>query len=282
MTAAEKTLAICADDYGQSPAIDAGILRLLAMRRLSAVSCLSGGASWVADAPKLLAAAGEAQLGLHFNLSEGRPLSPALARQWPRFPVLPRLIAAAHLRRLPLAALREELAAQLAAFTAATGRTPDYIDGHQHVHALPGVRDAVLAAAAALRPVPALRSTAKVAGPGFAVKRWLIESTGGRALGRALAARGLRHNRVLLGAYDFAQTDYRALMRHWLALTPAEGGLLFCHPGEAAEDPTDAIAAARVRELHYLAGDGFARDLAAAGVAIGPAWTPSSAATGAA
>jgi hypothetical protein len=168
--------------------------------------------------------------------------------------------------------VREELAAQLAAFSAATGRPPGYIDGHQHVHALPGVRDAVLAAATALRPVPALRNTARVTGPGFALKRWLIAATGGRALGRALAARGLRHNRVLLGAYDFVQTDYGALMRHWLALAPAEGGLLFCHPGEAADDASDAIGAARVRELAYLAGPDFATDLAAAGVVLGAPW----------
>ena len=272
MTAPRKTLAICADDFGQSPAIDTGILQLLGLQRLSAVSCLSGGASWPADAPTLLAAAGRAQLGLHFNLTEGRPLSAALAQPWPQYPSLPQLIARAHLRRLPLPAVRAELAAQIAAFVAAAGRAPDYIDGHQHIHALPGVRDLVLDAAATLRPLPALRSTAHLAGPGFALKRWLIGATGGRALGRALAARGLRHNRMLLGAYDFVQSDYGALMRDWLALAPAEGGLLFCHPGTAADDPADAIGPARVRELDYLAGSAFAADLAAAGVVVGAPW----------
>ena len=264
-----KTMALCADDFGQSAAIDAGILRLLAMRRLTAVSCLSTGAAWRPDAPRLLQAAGAAQLGLHFNLTEGAPLAPTLAATWPRFPSLGRLIAAAHLRRLPLAALRDELAAQLAAFNAATGRTPDYLDGHQHVHALPGVRALVLDAALALQPHPALRSTARLAGRGF--KRQVIQSSGGRALGRELAARGLRHNRLLLGAYDF-EADYRPLMQHWLAEAPESGGLLFCHPGEAAADPADPIGAARARELAYLGSDAFAQDLAAAGVRLGPAW----------
>jgi len=264
-----KTLALCADDFGQSAAIDAGVLRLLALGRLTAVSCLSGGTAWRVDASRLLAVAGSAQLGLHFNLTEGRPLAPSLASVWPKFPALGRLIVRAHLGALPGGALADELAAQLAAFSAAAGRPPDYLDGHQHVHALPGVRRLVLDAAEALRPQPALRSTAQLAGRGF--KRHVIQATGGRELGRELAARGLRHNTLLLGAYDF-RADYRPLMRQWLAEAPAQGGLLFCHPGEAADDPGDPIGAARARELAYLAGDDFAQDLAAAGVTLGPAW----------
>ena len=102
-----KTLALCADDFGQSPAIDAGILHLLAMRRLTAVSCLSTGAAWREDAPRLLQAAGAAQIGLHFNLTEGQPLAPSLASVWPKFPALGRLIVLAHLGRLPRAALAD-------------------------------------------------------------------------------------------------------------------------------------------------------------------------------
>jgi len=52
---------------------------------------------------------------------------------------------------------------------------------------------------------------------------------------------------------------------------------LFCHPGRpstggALGEPPDAIAAARQRELAYLAGDDFARDLAEAGVSLAPVW----------
>ena len=35
--------------------------------------------------------------------------------------------------------------AQIAAFAAAFGRPPDFIDGHQHVHLLPPVAEALLA-----------------------------------------------------------------------------------------------------------------------------------------
>ena len=184
---------------------------------------------------------------------------------------LPKLNARAHLRRLPLAAVAAELRAQLDAFTAAHGRAPDFIDGHQHVHALPGVRRLVIDAASALTPVAALRNTGCVPGPGFAVKRWLIAGTGGAAALRAMRRRGVAHNAALVGVYDFAEPDYRMLMRRWLRAVSAEGALLFCHPG-AADAPGDPIAAARVREAAYLVSDDFAVDLREAGVALGRVW----------
>ena len=102
----------------------------------------------------------------------------------------------------------------------------------------------------------------------------MIEASGGRALERELVARGLRHNRVLLGAYGFAAA-YGPLVAAWLAAAPAEGGLLFCHPCDAAPakaSTDDAIASARGREAAWLAGDGFAEQLAAANVTPGSAW----------
>ena len=137
--------------------------------------------------------------------------------------------------------------------------------------ALPGVRALVLDAAFAAAPPLPLRNTARVRGAGFAVKRRIIEATGGAAALRALRRRGVPRNAVLVGVYDFADPDYRALVRRWLRAVPAEGALLFCHPG-AADAPRDPIAAARVREAAYLASDAFAADLRDAGVALGRVW----------
>ena len=266
-----RTLAVCADDFGYSPGISRCIAALAEAGRLQAVSCLATHAGWPVAAPLARAWTASVDVGLHFNLSEGTPLSGALRAVWPVFPALPKLIVQAHLRRLPLAAVAAELRAQLDAFAAAYGRAPDFIDGHQHVHALPGVRRLVLDAACALAPAAALRNTGRVPGPGAAVKRWLIAATGGAAALRALRRRGVAHNAALVGVYDFAEPDYRALVRRWLRAVPAEGALLFCHPG-AADAPGDPIAAARVREAAYLASDDFAADLREAGVALGRVW----------
>jgi predicted glycoside hydrolase/deacetylase ChbG (UPF0249 family) len=209
------------------------------------------------------------RLGLHFNLTEGRPLSAALARHWPVLPRLPHLLAAAHLRGLPQAALRAELQAQLAAFVQARGGGPSHIDGHQHVHHLPQVREALLELLAGL-PSVQVRDTGDVRGPGHAFKRLVIERSGGRAMSHKLQSLGRQANTQLLGVYDFIDTDYRRLMQGWLAAVPERGGLVFCHPGMADGAAADPIAAARVRELAYLEGEDFEADLYAAGVCLGP------------
>ncbi len=104
--------------------------------------------------------------GLHFNLTEGRPLSRELLRVWGRFPTLPKLIARAHLSALPRAALRAEFDAQFDAFVAATGAPPRFVDGHQHVHHLPVVRNVVLDALARCPTQVAVRNTGLVLGSG--------------------------------------------------------------------------------------------------------------------
>ncbi len=266
-----RTLALCADDFGASRGIADAVVEIAGSGHLAAVSCLVNGADWARAAPLLRTLPVEA--GLHFNLTEGAPLSAELGRRWPRLPTLPRLIAQAHLRLLPLSALRAELAAQLEAFAVASGFAPRFIDGHQHVHHLPGVRRLVLEAAARLPESTAVRSTGRVLGPGHAFKRFLIEATGGSALRRSLERRGLAHNPALTGVYDFRTHDYRALMQRWLERVPQEGSLLFCHPATAAGlDPEDSIAAARRREYAYLRSAEFDADLVAADVTLGPVW----------
>ena len=268
-----RTLSVCADDFGLTPGISGAITRLARANCITAISCITNSPYWESSAPLLQHLPDSVDVGLHINLTEGRPLSPQLAQIWPRLPALPVLILRAHLGLLPLAALASEVKAQLAAFCGAAGSSPRYLDGHQHVHHLPGLRDIVLEIAARMQPAPAIRNTGRLLGPGSGVKRWLIENTGGQALTRDLASRGLARNPVLLGAYNFQDPDYRGRMQGWLAALPADGGLLFCHPGErVGGDPPDAIDAARARELAYLESDAFVQDRAAANVTLGRVW----------
>ena len=269
-----RLLLLCADDFGLGPGIDRAIADLVERDRIGAFSCMTNFQRWPDAGAQVFALRAKATAGLHLNLTEGAPASPSLARLWPSLPALPRLIAAAHLRRLPLAALADEIRAQWQAFENIVGAPPDFIDGHQHVHHLPGVRALVveLAMTAGIR----LRSTGRVVGPGAAVKRALIEHTGGRALARLARRKGVPCNAVLVGAYRFAG-DYRAHMRRWLASVPAQGALLFCHPGQAlargeSDSVHDSIASARKQEFAYLRGDEFMLDLAAAGVTLSRRW----------
>lgn len=261
-----RSLTLCADDFGLAPGICTGIAQLAHMGRLSWASCIVNGSCWSTHAA-LLPQTG-LRTGLHINLTEGKPLSRELAAVWPQLPSLPTLMLRAHLGRLPQAALHAEIHAQLAAFKAIAGHAPAFVDGHQHVHHLPGLRRLVLDMAQHIVPRPMVRNTGRLLGPGFATKRWLIARSGGRALERALLVRRLPHNRTLAGAYDLRARDYRALMQGWLARLPAQGALLFCHPAEQIDGPGAAHAQARFMEFAYLSSDAFARDLEDAHVVL--------------
>src|SRR5436190_22116683 len=71
----KKNIVLCADDYGQAPAISKGIISLLEKGRLSAVSCMVNMPGRPEAALWLQPFADQADMGLHFNLTEGKPLS---------------------------------------------------------------------------------------------------------------------------------------------------------------------------------------------------------------
>lgn len=271
MSGPHHSLAVCADDFGQSLPLSKTVTRLAAMGRLTAVSCLTSGAEWGESARLLATFPGAVLRGLHFNLTLGTPLSPDLRVHWPEFPSLPVLLLQAGVRALPLQAISKEWRAQWEAFVDSVGQVPDFIDGHQHVHHLPGVRDLILSQ---LPPGVAVRSTGCLLGPGFAFKRAVIAVTGGRRLARLLEQMGRAHNQALVGVYDFRESDYRMLMQRWLRRLPPQGALLFCHPGAG----NDSIAPARVREALYLGSSAFLDDLDNACVSLGHAWPRNSSA----
>jgi len=141
----QRTLVVTADDLGVHPARDRGIFLAHAQGAVSQASLLVNGISAACAARQ--ARARGLSLGLHLNLTEGRPCSAS-----------PRTLVGADglLRgkfgfRLALAAEQIDLGevvgettAQLAAFERLCGHPASHVDGHQHVHVLPEVA-AVLA-----------------------------------------------------------------------------------------------------------------------------------------
>lgn len=260
-------LGVCVDDFGLHPAIDEAALRLVDQGRVSALSCMTRVAGWRAAAPALAWAARQADVGLHLDFTEAGALGPRRG--------LGGFILAAYGRRLEKALLRDEIGAQLDAFEDARGAAPDFVDGHQHVHQLPVVRNALLAEL--LRrygaQLPWLRDTRPragvPAGPGAErCKQQLIAALGARRL-RALArAGGFRLNAHLLGVYGFDGTtaDYAQRLARWCAQA-GHGDLLMCHPAAAAP-PGDSIATARVAEYAVLGSDVFPRLLRGQGLQV--------------
>jgi predicted glycoside hydrolase/deacetylase ChbG (UPF0249 family) len=257
-TPAPVRLAVCADDYGLHEGIDEAVLQLLAAGRLSAVSCLVHGPGWREGAAALRQA--PAAVGRHLNFNAARPGAG---------PVFPRggRVARAWLRRLDAQAVAASIEQQLDLFEGALGRPPDFVDGHQHVHQLPVIREALLVALQRRHAArPWLRCTARPAnGRGLEArdrrKAALIAALGARGLARAAARAGFGMNRALLGVYGFegGPGAYRARLAAWLA-EARSGDLLVCHPSVGVW-PGDPIGAARAWEFEVLRSPGFERRL---------------------
>ena len=146
---------LCADDYAMTEGVSRAIGELAAARRLSATSVLSTSPHWPRLAPRLLVHRGHLSIGLHVNLTLGQPLGhmPRLAPQG-TFPPLSSLTIWALGGVLNVDEIRAEVGRQLDSFEAAMGFPPDHIDGHQHVHVLPGIRRALLTEVAQPLPGP--------------------------------------------------------------------------------------------------------------------------------
>jgi predicted glycoside hydrolase/deacetylase ChbG (UPF0249 family) len=255
-------VALCADDYAQNQAIDDGILNLLADQRLSAVSCFSASPRWLQrSAPALREAAGAADVGLHFNLTEGFG-EPAPYK-------LRSLILRSLLTSLDGRFLRKRLNAQLDAFEAGYGQPPAFIDGHQHVHQLPGVRQALLQVLnARYGDAPIWVRNTVPANPAWRGKPLILKLLGGAMTATALRGLGIPSNKGFAGVYGFDRPDYEACFAEWLeAAVP--GMLIMCHPA-AALGSNDEIAAQRVVEYRFLQSAGFLPMLRGMGVELTP------------
>ncbi|XP_028852674.1 carbohydrate deacetylase [Denticeps clupeoides] len=137
-------LVVTGDDFGYCPRRNRGVADCFLAGAVSNVSLLVNGAA-AGDAADL-ARRHRIPIGLHANLSEGVPVS-----QQPGASTLLNKDGFFHgkmgFRRvlqsgqLNLAEVEAELRAQVKRFCELTGHLPSHMDGHQHVHVLPEVRD---------------------------------------------------------------------------------------------------------------------------------------------
>lgn len=276
-----KRVILCADDYGQNESVSQAIVHLVKAGRLSAVSCLVTGADWPLHWETLKPLRSQIDVGLHFNLTEGVPLSDTLKARGGFQPV-GRLLLSAMMGRLDPAVMAAELVAQLDRFRAVTGEWPDFIDGHQHVQHFRGVREAVAGeylrrlarAGCYIRCIdePSLWSLAQ--GPAR-FKRLVLRLSGTRAFRQLLEERHIPHNPSFSGIYPFAQASrYGQLFPKFLEQI-RDGGLILCHPGQAEADPLDPIARTRAEEYQFLQGADFLKICKEAGVVLGRFDVPS-------
>lgn len=265
--AGRRGFVLCADDYALTDGISRGIVELLGLGRLSATSVMTNRPGWQTSWPTLEPFAGRADIGLHVTLTLGAPLGsmPHIAGDG-RFPAHTVLVARAMAGKLDRAELQAEIGRQLDRFHGVAGRWPDHVDGHQHVHTLPIVRDALLAAlgernlagklylrdpkdrmlAIAQRRVQAAKAMAIAAlAKGFAE----ASQTHGFAVNLGFSG---------VSAFDPAAAFSDDMQAALTALGPRP--LVMCHPGhvDAELAELDPAVGSRANELAYLKSQEFA------------------------
>lgn len=238
---------LCADDYGISVGVSRGIRELAAAGRLSATSAMVTFDGWLRRASRLADLRSTAAVGLHVNLTLGRPLlaspgAPHLEASG-AFRTLGPLLGRSLVRALDRTAIAAEIRAQIDAFAQATGSLPDFIDGHQHVHVLPVVRHALFDAIAdvewlapPLIRIPANRNFASR----FKQPNWskeVIVATFALGFRRSIEARQLPANHSFAGFSSFRTgRSYATELTAFLDAATGPCHLIMCHPGYADDE----------------------------------------------
>ncbi|MFZ4076907.1 MAG: ChbG/HpnK family deacetylase [Legionellaceae bacterium] len=268
MSISSKTIVLCADDYAQNDEISRGILSAVDARRINAVSCMTNVSDWPKHALPLLARRSHVFIGLHFNLSHGLALSHAWKVSYgEQFGGLFSLIRSSYGHQLDPYVIKAECVAQLEAFRSELGVYPDFIDGHQHVHQLPQMRDVLLDVYKINQLTGFIRNTA---GPFGFSKAYALACLGGMTLKRRLMREGISTNASFSGVYPFHRAiNYRHYFNYFLEKSK-DKGLIMSHPGFQSVDPSDPLNRFRYHELDYFMSDAFLDDSAFHGVSYAP------------
>ncbi|XP_072271740.1 carbohydrate deacetylase [Pyxicephalus adspersus] len=138
-------LVVTGDDFGYSRRRDVGIVECFNAGAISNVSLLVNGSSAASAAS--LANRYNIPIGLHANLSEGIPVCEELRNNSTLTGAQGVFLGKMGIRKaiaeglLNMAEVRQELCAQVKLFRELTGQNPQHMDGHQHVHVLPRIRE---------------------------------------------------------------------------------------------------------------------------------------------
>ncbi len=266
----------CADDYALNTPISQAIVHLIENDRLQATSCMTQSTDWPTHGTllrKTHLTKPQIQIGLHFNLTHDfadgmlyLPLGQLMQKAW--------------LRTLSKSQVEQTLAYQWQRFIDVMGRAPDFVDGHQHIHQFPVIRELLINFLVAQNFTGWVRSlNHTVITPGFWFKSKMLQLLGARALSQISKNVQIHQNQKFAGIYDFSEAlSYPTLAQAWLDHAASQNHddtlpmdvthsidhtlLIMCHPAVDLSDQNDSIAAARVREYRYLSSDQFLKDCA--------------------
>ncbi len=216
-----RAVIINVDDLGLSDAVNKAVIRLAERGIIGASSYMVGGNISDSDCTKL--AEMNVDIGLHLDLTGVYPSTLSAT--------LKSLIIASYLRRLKPMQVTKVVQHQLDSFEDKFNRAPAFIDGHQHIHQFPIIRE---------RLIKELTSrygssddegdksshhaiSARVTTPLVDdFKSWVIYSLGGRVWSKLCREHNIATNDKFGGVYGFDVTSQQlaALWGKWLSAAP--------------------------------------------------------------
>ena len=262
-------LIVNADDFGISEAVNRGIVEAHDRGIVTSTSLMAVGPAFE-HAADLARSRPRLAVGVHLTLTEQRPMTAALgfATADGTFPPHATQLLRQTLRKqVPLPDVRRELDAQIERVRAA-GIAISHLDGHQHVHVLPGVAQ-VVAELAAAYGISAVRYPAERL-RGYMLRnakylRRVAEQAALNLFCRQSPLHRLRRSDAFVGFYFGGRLDEGSLTTV-LDHLPASGTVeLMCHPGGDDMRPAgdwqyawaaerDALTSPRIRELVLARG----------------------------
>lgn len=267
-----RAIIINVDDLGLSRAVNDAVIHLAELGRIGASSYMVGGTITDSDINQLKKF--NVDVGLHLDLTG---IFPSALRG-----SLKSIIIACYLRRFNPMQVTKVIKQQLDAFEDRFGRAPVFIDGHQHIHQFPVIRQCLINELSARYSVEISKGmlSARVTTPLVNdLKSWIIYGLGGYAWRKSCEYNRIPTNDRFGGVYGFDADSQQlaTLWEQWLQNAPPSADLssglltldtalpissanllptlIMCHPAlpdNGSNDWQDEIKAARELEYEWL------------------------------
>jgi chitin disaccharide deacetylase len=283
-----KNLIVNADDLGWTPGVNRGIDEAFRNGIVTSTSLLANGAAF-AGGVEMACAAGGLGVGVHLNLTDGAPVTgresvTSLLNKQGEFAGGPEsLLLRRASRGLLLKEVEREWNAQIQKVRDA-GIEPTHLDGHKHVHMLPGLFEIALRLAkrhgiGAIRVSLEASSLRAALSSGANRRAGVVMKQGVQARGLKLLARDAREQaeRAGIAAADYfcgiAQTGEltREGVTKFLKSLPEGTTELMCHPGyadTALQNTATRLQDSRQTELEILTDTAIRNLVASQGIRL--------------
>ena len=266
-----RNLIVNADDFGWTAGVNRGIAEAHRIGIVTSASLLANGEAF-AEAVELARGTSGLGVGVHLNLNDGPPVAPresvpSLVNDAGQFEGGPDgLLLKIATRGLSLREVEMEWSAQISKVRDA-GVEPTHLDGHKHVHMLPGLFEVALRLAKR-HGIGAIRVSHEASGLRAALstgerRAAVVLKQGVQARGLKLLARDAREQaeRAGMSTADYfcgiAQTGEltKEGVARLLRNLPEGTTELMCHPGyadDALRKTATRLQASRQKEVEIL------------------------------